>query len=262
MAGQLPYMHWRRYAADPHLADFLPLEARGARMLVREGYQAYADLLGLHGAPAPGGERVAGGRTSHALVPLPGGERAVVRVYRRGGALRHLNRERYFLGHRAFAELRATEAARANGVRVPLPLAAVERPALLGYTALFTTRWIPHSRDGESWLQAADPSAAHALLRQAGEQIGRMHAAGVAHPDLNLRNLLVAEESGEQTPAVYLLDFDRARLYRGPVPARRRARDLLRLARSAHKLRMPLGPKEWSALREGYGAAWPLPSLP
>ncbi len=259
MAGQLPYMHWRRYAADPHLADFLPLEARGARMLVREGYEAYADLLGLHGAPAPGGERVAGGRTSHALVPLPGGERAVVRVYRRGGALRHLNRERYFLGHRAFAELRATEAARANGVRVPLPLAAVERPALLGYTALFTTRWIPHSRDGESWLQAADPSAALAVLRRTGEQIARMHAAGVAHPDLNLRNLLVAEE---QTAAVYLLDFDRARLYRGPVPTRRRARDLLRLARSARKLCMPFDTQQWMALRKGYGAAWPLRELP
>ncbi|HEV2130822.1 MAG TPA: lipopolysaccharide kinase InaA family protein [Longimicrobiaceae bacterium] len=255
-------MHWRRYAADPHLAGFLPLAGPGTRMLVRTGYETHVELLGLHGAPATGGETVAGGRASHAMVPLPTGERAVVRVYRRGGMLRHLNRERYFLGHRAFAELRATEVARANGVRTPLPLAAVERSARIGYTALFATRWVPGSRDGASWLREADPSAARALLRQAGEQIGRMHAAGVAHPDLNLRNLLVAQERGEPTATVYLLDFDRARVYRGPVPTRRRARDLLRLARSARKLRMPLGHQEWSALREGYGVAWPLPELP
>lgn len=255
-------MHWRRYAADPHLAGFLPLEGHGTRMLIRKEYEGHAELLGLHGAPAPGGETVTGGRASHALVPLPTGERVVMRAYRRGGMLRHLNRQHHFLGHRAFAELRATEVARAKRVRTPLPLAAVERPALLGYTALFATRWIPDSRDGASWLREADPAATLVLLQQAGEQIGRMHAAGVAHPDINLRNLLVAGERGGQAPTLYLLDFDRARVYGAPVPTRRRARDLLRLARSARKLQLPLETRGWSALRAGYGAAWPLPELP
>ncbi|MDQ3389219.1 MAG: hypothetical protein M3483_06925, partial [Gemmatimonadota bacterium] len=56
---------------------------------------------------------------------------------------------------------------------------------------------------------------------------------------------------------VWLLDFDRARVYVGPVPAPVRARNLRRLARSARKLDASVTPREWAALREGYGADWP-----
>lgn len=255
-------MHWRPYSKDPHLAGFLPLEVGGTRMLVRRGYEAHATILGLDGPPPPGGESVAGGRTSHALVALPTGERAVLRSYRRGGILRHLNRERYFLGHRAFAELLATEAAHVSGIRTPLPLAAAERRALVGYTALLATLWIPGSCEAAGWLAQANLPGTLAVLREAGRQIGRMHAAGIAHPDLNLRNLLVGDTSAEPAPVVYLLDFDRARLYHAAVPGRRRARDLRRLARSARKLGLPLDRPRWAALREGYGAAWPLRELP
>jgi 3-deoxy-D-manno-octulosonic acid kinase len=81
----------------------------------------------------------------------------------------------------------------------------------------------------------------------------------VGHPDLNLNNfLLVDGPDGE--PTVYIIDFDRASLYPGPVPAWRRARDLRRLARSARKLRADISSDEWVALREGYGAGWPLRS--
>jgi tRNA A-37 threonylcarbamoyl transferase component Bud32 len=34
------------------------------------------------------------------------------------------------------------------------------------------------------------------MLREAGRQLAAMHSAGVAHPDVNLRNLLVAEREG------------------------------------------------------------------
>jgi hypothetical protein len=62
-------------------------------------------------------------------------------------------------------------------------------------------------------------------------------------------------------PVVHLLDFDRARLYPVAVPARRRARDLERLGRSARKLGLALEERGgWGALREGYGAGWPLPA--
>jgi tRNA A-37 threonylcarbamoyl transferase component Bud32 len=79
-----------------------------------------------------------------------------------------------------------------------------------------------------------------------------MHAAGVAHPDLNLRNLLVGE-SGE----VWVIDFDRARMVEGAVPRDRRDRDLERLARSAAKLGLWLSPADRVALRGGYTSEAP-----
>jgi hypothetical protein len=77
------------------------------------------------------------------------------------------------------------------------------------------------------------------LFAEAGRQIARMHAAGVAHPDLNLRNLLVvAGEDDEEAPGdgsltAWVIDFDRARLFDGPVPPERRAADLARLGDEA-----------------------------
>lgn len=239
---------------DPDLADFLLVEEAGLRVLVRKRYRHLVDRLTNAGAAGSIGV-VRGGRQAHPVVELPEGERAVIRRYRRGGALRHLNRDRYFLGHRAFAELRATERARAGGVRVPEVLAAAERRRIVGYTATLATRWIAAGTELAAWLVAHSPDERERVLRLAGEQLGRMHAAGVAHPDVNLRNLLVSPNAGG--PEVYVLDFDRARVRADAVPPRRRARDLRRLARSARKLHDPVDAAGWRALREGYGANWP-----
>ncbi|HEX2091595.1 MAG TPA: lipopolysaccharide kinase InaA family protein [Longimicrobiaceae bacterium] len=246
-----------RFTDDPLLAEYVSVEDGDATMLVRRAWETHASLLGLHGTPEATAGRAGGGREAHPVVALPSGERAVVRTYRRGGAVRHLNRERYFLGHRAFAELRAAEAARRGSVRTPLPLAATERRAGVGYTAHFATLWVPDARDLAAWLADADPVRRLEVLREAGWQVGRMHRAGVKHPDLNLRNLLV-RDPGEGAPEVYLLDFDRARVYPGPVPGCQSGRDLLRLARSARKLRVSIGREGWAALEKGYGAGWPL----
>jgi 3-deoxy-D-manno-octulosonic acid kinase len=248
---------------------FSLVEAQGARMLIRRGYEPYAGYLGLAGTPLTSAEYVEGGRQAHPVVMLPDGGRAVVRTYRRGGALRHVNPSRYFLGHRAFAELRATEQAANGGARVPRVLAATERSHSLGYTATLATEWIADAQEVATWLLGASQEARIAALREAGRQIEQVHDAGVGHPDLNLRNLLVRERRNDEQdgggeehgPVVYVLDFDRAKLYRGPAPRRRRARDLRRLARSARKLRAPIGTAEWSAMRSGYGSAWPLPDL-
>ena len=270
-----------RLLADPTLVDFVALspagEAENVRMLVRNGYEACADWLGPQGVAVSAGPAVSGGRQAHPIILLPNGEQAVVRRYRRGGALRHLNPDRYLFGHRAFHELQATERARLGGVAVPLVLAATEHRRRIGYTALLATRLIPGARTAAEWLHDAKGAERLRMWTEAGRQIGRMHATGVAHPDLNLRNLLVGEEGignrGERTAGegpvaesmkglVYLLDFDRARLFSGPVPQTRRMRDLRRLARSARKLELALEAGDWEALREGYGAEWPLTGVP
>jgi 3-deoxy-D-manno-octulosonic acid kinase len=253
-------MHWKAFLDDPSLGGFAAREEGGTSVLVRRGYEGWTERLGLGSEAAEDAERVGGGRAPHPLVELPGGERVLVRRYLRGGAVRHLSRDRYLLGHRAFAELRALERARAAGVRAPEGIAAAERPRFPGYSAWLATRWIPEALDLHAWLVSNPAEEGEAALRAAGEQVGRLHAAGLAHPDLNLRNLLVASRGEDEADGVWVLDFDRARLFPGPVPARRRARDLLRLARSARKLGSPVGDRGWAALRAGYGGDWPLRS--
>jgi len=243
-----------RFLEDPVLGQFVLVAEGGARALVRRGYEGEAGVLGLHGAPTGVGT-VAGGRAEHPVVVLARGERVVVRAYRRGGLVRHLNRDWYLLGHRAFQELRVTEHAAAAGVRVPTVLAAVERRAGAGYRAALATREIAGAEELPRWLEGRDRESARRALAEAGRQIAGMHAAGIVHPDLNLRNLLVV--GAPAGPQVYLLDFDRARLLSGAVSARLRARGLLRLARSTRKLRAPIDEDGWEALRAGYGAAWP-----
>lgn len=277
---------------DRVLLDFEAIEGDGSRILVRHGYEVYAPLL----APAGGAvaRRVAevlakGGRQAHPVVRLPNGERVLVRHYRRGGLVGLVNQKHYFLGHRAFDELRTTLRAASGGVRAPEVIVAAEHRAGIGYTATLATRWIEGATDGAAWLAAAAPVERAAFLREAGRQIALMHAAGVAHPDLNLRNLLIVRDpdegigrtSAETRPAgeaqsadearatqevrpvvVYLIDFDRARLSDGPTPPARRARDLRRLGRSARKLGLALEDGDgWLELRFGYGTGWPLSNL-
>lgn len=254
------------YRNEPVLAAFHLTTRSDAVLLTREGEEDAVSALTCLGVALAGIERggtvvgmVEGGRIPHPIVEVEGGDRVVVKEYRRGGAMRHLNRARYFFGNRAFDELIATERARSAGVRTPEVLVAAERRRLIGYTAYLATRWIPRGTHGEAWLRRATPAGRAAVLAEAGRQIALMHTAGIAHPDLNLRNLLVVWPPDTPRPTVYLLDFDRARLFDSPVPATRRADDLMRLGRSARKLDLALEDERgWDSLRRGYGAAWPL----
>src|ERR1700741_1545912 len=146
------------HAPDRPLTDFVPMVDDRARLLVRRGWEEAAAVI-ANAERATRSGTVGGGREAHAVIDLPNGERAVVRRYRRGGLVRHLNRGLYFGGNPAFDELRATERARAGGVRAPPVIAAVERPAWIGYRALLATLLIPDARDGAAWLADAEDGA-------------------------------------------------------------------------------------------------------
>ena len=96
-------------------------------------------------------------------------------------------------------------------------------------------------------LQAAlseAPEQAHALLPRVGAMIREFHDVGLFHADLQIRNILVADES------VYLIDFDRARLIEELTP-RQRWKNLLRLRRSLEKNGYPI--EHFEAICRGYG---------
>ena len=237
---------------------YVALRAPGVRVVIRAdlvdaiGAWLLATPLALPAGSAP----VASGRGAAWRITLPGGVRAVLRRYRRGGLVARLVAETYLgVVERPFRELVVTTAARQRGVAAPEVLAArVE--GRVAYRGVLVTAEIPGA---VTLLEALRDTPAggrrRALVAEAGRVVGRMHRAGVWHADLNLTNLLVAE-TGD--PDVTVLDFDRARLATGPLRPRARRRNLERLGRSLRKLD-PAGrlaaPEEVAAFHAAYAAA-------
>ena len=63
-------MDWKNYAGQHALAEFVPLEHQGARMMVRRGYEDSARLL-VEYKTLPAVETLGGGREAHPVVVLP-----------------------------------------------------------------------------------------------------------------------------------------------------------------------------------------------
>jgi 3-deoxy-D-manno-octulosonic-acid transferase len=134
---------------------------------------------------------------------------AVLRHYRRGGALGGWLGDRYpRLGparSRALAEFALLHRLRGWGVAVPRPwLAGVCRSGLVERCDIVVER-IAGAQDLARRLRQA-PLAAEAWAR-VGEAIARLHAAGVDHRDLNCRNLLLDADG-----AAWTIDFDACRV--------------------------------------------------
>lgn len=172
---------------------------------------------------------------------------AVLRHYRRGGAMARLSRDRYLWTggerSRGFREFRLLAALRDRQLPVPAPLAArYLRCDPLRYTADLLTLEIPGARTlAEMFPQVLDD---HAALDALGATLARFHRAGACHADLNAHNI-VFDGAGDW----WLLDFDRGRLRVPQVGWWRRR--LARLQRSWFKLGAladPVGEAAWVRL--------------
>jgi 3-deoxy-D-manno-octulosonic acid kinase len=202
-------------------------------------------------------EPIASGRGGAYRVALPGGVRAVVRLYRRGGLLAHLVHETY-LGFRPrpLRELAITAEARRRGVAAVEVLAARVEGRLAYRGALVTAEVAGATTLFDALRATPAGEARRALAARAGEAVAALHAAGVSHADLNLNNILV-HGAGNATGTVFV-DFDRARLSPPPLGAAGRRRNLRRLARSLRKLDpggLLAGPEDTRAFQTAYGAA-------
>ena len=168
-----------------------------------------------------------------------GRSRWAVRHYMRGGAVAALLGDRYMktATARPDRELRASWASRRRNVPTPAVVAGSIYPAgPLHYRADLITELVPSARDLAAVLfgprgpdRNEDPSRA---LRTAGVLLGRTAAAGIYHPDLNAKNIVL--EAGASSLLAHLIDLDRCR-----VRAHARAKDeeamRARLCRSLHK---------------------------
>lgn len=175
---------------------------------------------------------VGGGRASALRVEIPGLAGTVLaKRITRGGALAPLL-PNAFAFDRGYAELLVTETLRAQGVRVPALLAvrltAVHAWIPRGTIELFVA-WLDEARDLVAWsAQAPQRAAFRSALRAIGAELARMHAAGVVHEDLNVRNVLV-----DPSARAWLVDLGASRIASATPP--RRIANLARLLRSAVK---------------------------
>ncbi len=176
-----------------------------------------------------------------------------LRHYRRGGFIARFSKDLYvWTGEkrvRAFAEWRLLAALTQLGLPVPRPIAARYQRAGFFYRCDLLTQRI---QDAEPLSEVMVRGPLEALKwRAIGVTLGRFHASGVDHADLNAHNILI-----DEVGTVSVIDFDRGRL-RGPGPWA--SRNLGRLHRSLIKTSRELAldrfPEEaWSSLLAGYGS--------
>lgn len=178
-----------------------------------------------------------GGRGDIRRLPLADGVQAMIRQYRRGGFMRHFVHDLYWgQPFRPFSELLCIEEARRRGVPTIEALAAGVTTLGGGfYRGVFISREAVGYVNLWEWLQQRPaPPAREAVLATVAQAIHRMHDAGIFHADLNLTNILVGADTSR--PDARIIDFDRGRIYSGPLSQSLREKNLQRLQRSLRKL--------------------------
>ncbi len=189
-------------------------------------------LAGARDARALAAHSLAGGRGGAFHVRVNAHE-VVLRSCRRGGVPACVLRDTYFgCVPRPFREVNLLTTLRRRGAPVVEAMGASVRWVLPGcYKGWVATRYVLGARSLWEWATGtANQWNRGAVWRSVGRAIRQLHDAGARHPDLNLRNVLLSSDG--DTPAVWLVDFDRPWLAGG----RRPQADLLRLERSARKL--------------------------
>jgi 3-deoxy-D-manno-octulosonic acid kinase len=183
---------------------------------------------------------LAQGRGSALLLETAFGP-AVLRRYLRGGWAAGISKDRYlftgFARSRPLAELSMLAQLFAEGLPVPRPLAAQCTRTGCTYRGSLLMERVLDSTPLADLL--ADDSGGTEMWSAIGKCIRKFHDQGVVHSDLNARNILV-----RSTGAIYLIDFDRAKIRHGAGRAFRA--NLNRLRRSLEKF----WPEAQSARRE------------
>ena len=234
-------------------AGYRAASKNGLKIVFREGYAECFDgfvLPDVSVAPPVSSVADGGGgpqgRGSLIAMPLAGkpGERALVRRCLRGGVPGRIFGDIYLgrNGIRPLEELKVSEHARSRGVPTPEILAiAFERVGPFFYRGAVILREIRPSADLLAEFSTFGPELSteeaerkRLLISMLGELVAGMHAAGILHADLHLKNVLASHEE-DGGIKLYMLDLDAARV-REPLSDFGRCANLLRLYRSVEKL--------------------------
>lgn len=177
------------------------------------------------------------GRGLAYAVPLSSGDRVVVRRSRHGGLLGTIRDDRFLGATRAPRELEMSLTLRRLGVSTPEIVAYATYPAgPMFRRGDVVSREVPRSRDLAAALAALSRGdSKRVLLEATGQLLASMSLAGARHPDLNIKNVLLADNDFGGIEA-YVLDVDRVWLdKKGALPVLEA--NLRRFSRSALKWR-------------------------
>ncbi|MFL5613712.1 MAG: lipopolysaccharide kinase InaA family protein [Gemmatimonadaceae bacterium] len=184
--------------------------------------------------------RALSGRGIVYAVPLPTGERVVVRRNRHGGLFGRLTGDLFLPPSRAPFELLTSLRLARHGVPTPEIVAYLIYPAkgILCRSDVIS-REIPESVDLAAILTSDDERRRRTALKAAATLIGQLSACGARHHDLNVKNVLLARSgssTGEASLTAYVLDVDRVE-FEGPGDTSVTEGNLQRFMRSARKWR-------------------------
>ncbi len=170
------------------------------------------------------------GRGSTAIVDVADTS-LVVRRFLPGGLLRRLRSPVFARPSRPFRELELLESLRRSDISTLEPVAAVARRVPGGYALELVTLQLRGACDLLGFALGSRERGRRSrrvVWRRAGVTLARVHAVGLDHADLHLKNFL--ESDGE----VYIIDLDRSRLCTRLRPAQRH-RNLARLWRYVYR---------------------------
>jgi hypothetical protein len=149
------------------------------------------------------------GRGVAYAVPLPeGAADVVIRRSRHGGMLAAFTGDKFFGATRAPKELEISLTLQRRGVPTPEVVAYASYPAdALRRRADVVTREVPRSRDLLAALTGAAPAAKRTAAAAVARLFQQLTEAGARHPDLNVKNILLADAATGFD--AYVLDVDR-----------------------------------------------------
>lgn len=200
-----------------------------SEILARETLHSYA-------ARQPGVRTLQGRAPLHIVRLRGGGHTVAVRHSRHGGVFAPITGDRFLPPTRAPYELAMSVRLAELGIPTPTVVAYVTYAAVpLMRRSDVATRAIAESADLAAVLSGASRLVARdAAVRAASTLLATMARAGVHHPDLNLKNILVASDA-DRVATAFLLDVDRVRI--DSARARAASANAARLTRSASRWR-------------------------
>lgn len=242
-----------RRAGRTHLWAYRAVADVVASMIQRAG------SLYLGARQSPGAVALHGRDVAYSM-PAAAGGRWMVRRLSHGGVFAPLTRGLFLraAGNRPLNELRVSGELLRRGIPTPRVLAAAVYDSGPFYRGEVAREFVEARGDLAGCLFSGRTEGDQArilALRAAGNLIGRMHRAGLVHPDLNLRNILIVpmDESGRVD--AWILDLEKCRM---ETSLSRSAREAMidRLRRSAARFEISSGKtltvSEWSAFTEAY----------
>jgi len=198
-------------------------------------------------------ERV--GRASLGSLSSPDGP-LLVREYRKGGLLRRVRGRTMHGRLRPLDELVLLARLQALAVPVPVAVGCVILRGPLGWRGFLLLEEVAGAVDLEALLHGVPGPPGTPLrhvLATAGRAVRALHDAGVPHPDLHPKNLLLTPDG-----RVLIIDLDKARPGTGLLADQERLRNLVRLGRAIEKHRLKgikAGRREALRFLEGYAGS-------